>query len=77
MNGAQALLESLQREGVELVFGHPGGTIMPVYDALYGHGIRHILTRHEQGAIHAATAYARAGGRVGVAMATSGPGAMN
>jgi acetolactate synthase-1/2/3 large subunit len=77
MNGAQALLKSLERQGVRVLFGHPGGTIMPTYDALYDSPLQHILVRHEQGGIHAATAYARASGRVGVVMATSGPGALN
>ncbi|WP_038042850.1 biosynthetic-type acetolactate synthase large subunit [Thermus tengchongensis] len=77
MNGAEALLKALEREGVEVIFGHPGGAIMPTYDALYDSKIRHILVRHEQGGIHAATAYARTSGRVGVVMATSGPGALN
>ena len=78
MTGAEVLLEALVREGVEVIFGHPGGAIMPVYDALYHRReLRHILTRHEQGAGHAATAYARASGRVGVVLATSGPGALN
>ncbi|WP_038047063.1 biosynthetic-type acetolactate synthase large subunit [Thermus caliditerrae] len=77
MKGAEALLKALEREGVEVIFGHPGGAIMPTYDALYDSKIRHILVRHEQGGIHAATAYARASGRVGVVMATSGPGALN
>lgn len=77
MKGSEALLKALEREGVEVIFGHPGGAIMPVYDALYDSPIRHILVRHEQGGVHAATAYARASGRVGVVMATSGPGALN
>ena len=77
MKGAEALLRALEREGVEVIFGHPGGAIMPTYDALYDSPIRHILVRHEQGGVHAATAYARASGRVGVVMATSGPGALN
>ncbi|WP_234553307.1 biosynthetic-type acetolactate synthase large subunit [Thermus caliditerrae] len=77
MKGSEALLKALEREGVEVIFGHPGGAIMPTYDALYDSKIRHILVRHEQGGIHAATAYARASGRVGVVMATSGPGALN
>lgn len=77
--GADALLFSLIAEGVDTVFGYPGGTIMPLYDALYIHAdkIRHILTRHEQGAAHAAEGYARASGRAGVCFATSGPGATN
>ncbi len=78
MTGAEVLLEALAREGVEVIFGHPGGAIMPVYDALYRRtDLRHVLTRHEQGAGHAAEGYARRTGRVGVALATSGPGALN
>jgi len=77
MKGAEALLKALEREGVEVIFGHPGGAIMPTYDALYDSKIRHILVRHEQGGVHAATAYARVLGKVGVVMATSGPGALN
>jgi acetolactate synthase-1/2/3 large subunit len=78
MSGAQALLESLEREKVDVIFGILGGAILPVYDALCGNKkIRHILARHEQGAAHAAEGYARASGRAGVCMATSGPGATN
>jgi len=77
MNGAAAILKTLEMHGVEIIFGHPGGTIMPTYDALYDSPIRHVLVRHEQAGVHAATAYARASGRVGVCMATSGPGALN
>lgn len=77
MNGAAALLHALTREGVDLVFGHPGGAIMPTYDALYDSPIKHILVRHEQAGAHAADAYYRASGRVGVCFATSGPGATN
>ncbi len=78
MTGAKALIECLRRERVEVVFGYPGGQILPVYDELYDvKDIRHILVRHEQGAAHAADGYARATGRVGVCMATSGPGATN
>ncbi len=77
MNGAAALLKALERQGVDTVFGHPGGAIMPVYDALYDSPIRHILVRHEQAGAHAADAYYRASGRVGVCFATSGPGATN
>ena len=78
MNGANALLESLERQGVKHVFGILGGAILPVYDALCTHPkIRHILARHEQGAAHAADGYARASGRAGVCFATSGPGATN
>src|ERR1700734_3634980 len=76
-NGAGVVLKCLRAEGVELVFGYPGGAIMPLYDALEGSGVRHILTRHEQGAVFAAEGYARVTGQVGVAMATSGPGATN
>ena len=77
LSGAKALIKSLENEGVEVIFGIPGGAILPVYDALYGSSIRHILVRHEQCAAHAADGYARASGRVGVCMATSGPGATN
>jgi acetolactate synthase I/II/III large subunit len=78
MNGADALLRSLEAEGVEVVFGIPGGAILPTYDAFArGTTIRHVLARHEQGAGHMAEGYARASGRVGVALATSGPGATN
>jgi acetolactate synthase-1/2/3 large subunit len=78
MSGANALLESLERQNVGVIFGILGGAILPVYDALCGNEkIRHILSRHEQGAAHAAEGYARASGRVGVCMATSGPGATN
>jgi acetolactate synthase-1/2/3 large subunit len=75
--GAQILWEALRREGVEVVFGYPGGAIMPAYDALLDSPIRHVLVRHEQGAAHMADGYARASGKVGVAIATSGPGATN
>ncbi len=77
LKGAEIVLRCLRAEGVDLVFGYPGGAIMPLYDALDGSGVRHILTRHEQGAVFAAEGYARATGKVGVAMATSGPGATN
>ncbi|MEG0602096.1 MAG: biosynthetic-type acetolactate synthase large subunit [Mucinivorans sp.] len=79
ISGAEILLRSLVQHGVDTVFGYPGGAIMPIYDALLDHqaSIRHILTRHEQGAAHAAQGYARVSGRVGVAWATSGPGATN
>jgi acetolactate synthase-1/2/3 large subunit len=76
-SGARALIESLKREGVKIIFGIPGGAIMPVYDELKDSEIRHVLARHEQSAAHMADGYARASGRVGVAMATSGPGATN
>src|SRR6266496_3182097 len=77
LRGAEIFLQCLRAEGVDLVFGYPGGAIMPLYDALEGSGIRHILTRHEQGAVFAAEGHARATGKVGVAIATSGPGATN
>ncbi len=77
LRGAEIFLQCLRAEGVDLVFGYPGGAIMPLYDALDGSGIRHILTRHEQGAVFAAEGHARATGKVGVAIATSGPGATN
>ncbi|QGG47777.1 biosynthetic-type acetolactate synthase large subunit [Heliorestis convoluta] len=77
MTGAQAVVNSLQKEGVEVIFGYPGGGVLPLYDALYDSPLRHVLTRHEQGAAHAADGYARATGKVGVVIATSGPGATN
>jgi acetolactate synthase-1/2/3 large subunit len=77
LTGAQSLWEALVREGVTDVFGYPGGAILPAYDAMLGYPIRHILVRHEQGATHMADGYARASGKVGVAIATSGPGATN
>src|SRR5512134_1680262 len=77
MRAVDAIMECLKAEGVEHVFGIPGGANLPTYDALYDAGIRHIQCRHEQGAGHAAEGYARASGRVGVALGTSGPGATN
>ncbi len=77
MNGAQAVLESLRREEVEIVFGYPGGAVLDLYDAVYQAKFPHILTRQEGGAVHAADGYARATGKVGVCFATSGPGATN
>jgi acetolactate synthase-1/2/3 large subunit len=77
LRGAEIVLHCLRAEGVDLVFGYPGGAIMPLYDALDGSGIKHILTRHEQGAVFAAEGVARVSGKVGVAFATSGPGATN
>lgn len=77
LTGAEALVESLERVGVEVAFGIPGGAILPAYDPLFDSTIRHILTRHEQGAGHAAEGYALASGRIGVCIATSGPGATN
>jgi len=77
INGAQAVIESLKKEEVDIVFGYPGGAVLTLYDAVYKMGFRHILTKHEQGAVHAADGYARATGKVGVCIATSGPGATN
>jgi acetolactate synthase-1/2/3 large subunit len=77
LTGAQALIRSLEQEGVDTIFGLPGGAILPVYDPLLDSSIRHILVRHEQGAGHMAEGYALATGRPGVAMVTSGPGATN
>jgi len=79
ITGAEAVLKCLLEEGVDTIFGYPGGAIMPVYDALYGYQdrLQHILPRHEQGAIHAAEGYARVTRKIGVCMATSGPGATN
>src|SRR5512142_2532883 len=75
--GAEIVWECLTREGVQVVFGYPGGANMPIYDALLNYPVHHVLVRHEQGAAHMADGYARASGKVGVAMATSGPGATN
>src|SRR5512138_2974207 len=75
--GAQIIWECLVHEGVTTVFGYPGGAILPAYDAMLDYPIRHVLVRHEQGAAHMADGYARASGKVGVAVATSGPGATN
>ena len=79
ISGSQIVIECLLEQGVDTVFGYPGGAILNIYDALYKNSnrIRHILTAHEQGASHAADGYARSTGKVGVCMATSGPGATN
>jgi acetolactate synthase-1/2/3 large subunit len=77
LTGAQIVCESLVREGVEVIFGYPGGTVIPLYDAMPDYPLRHVLVRHEQAAAHAADGYARATGKVGVCFATSGPGATN
>jgi acetolactate synthase-1/2/3 large subunit len=78
LRGAEAVMKCLKEENTEYIFGYPGGAIMPIYDALYDYPeINHILSRHEQGAIHAAQGYARASGKTGVVFATSGPGATN
>nr|WP_277586086.1 acetolactate synthase large subunit [Psychrobacillus antarcticus] len=77
LNGADVFIETLKKHQVEVIFGYPGGAVLPIYDALYKNPIKHILARHEQGAIHAAEGYARVSGKVGVVIATSGPGATN
>ncbi|MGO8673128.1 MAG: thiamine pyrophosphate-binding protein, partial [Capsulimonadaceae bacterium] len=78
MKGSRALLEALTREGVDTIFGYPGGAVIPIYDMLYQYPqIHHVLVRHEQGAGHMAEGYALATGKVGVCLATSGPGATN
>ena len=79
LNGSEILIECLKEQGVDTIFGYPGGAVLNIYDALYKHSdeIRHVLTSHEQGAAHAADGYARATGKVGVCLATSGPGATN
>jgi acetolactate synthase-1/2/3 large subunit len=77
MKGSQAIVKALQDEGCEVIFGYPGGVVIPFYDALFDSDLRHVLVRHEQGAAHAADGYARATGKVGVCLATSGPGATN
>ena len=79
MTGAEIIIECLIEEGVDTIFGYPGGQVIPLYDAIYKNRgrIRHILTAHEQGASHAADGYARSTGKVGVCIATSGPGATN
>src|SRR5205814_758199 len=77
-SGAEVLLRALRDQGVEVIFGYPGGAVLPIYDALFQqNAIRHILVRHEQAAVHAAEGYARSTGRVGVVLVTSGPGATN
>ncbi len=77
MTGAKAIIECLYRENVDIIFGYPGGVLLPLYDEIYDSSLRHILVRHEQAAAHAAEGYARATGKVGVCLATSGPGATN
>jgi len=78
LSGGEVLIEALKEEGVEFIFGYPGGAVLHIYDALYEQtDIRHILVRHEQGATHAADGYARATGKAGVVLVTSGPGATN
>ena len=77
MKGGEAIIKSLRDQGVEIVFGYPGGVLLPLYDVIYDSDIRHILVRHEQCAAHAADGFARASGKVGVCICTSGPGATN
>ena len=78
ISGAQIIVQSLHAENVEYVFGYPGGAVLEIYDAIYQlKKFKHILTRHEQAAVHAADAYSRSSGKVGVALVTSGPGATN
>ena len=77
MSGAEMMIEALKKENVEIVFGYPGGAVLPIYDKLYDSGMFHVLTRHEQGGIHAAEGYARISGKPGVVIVTSGPGATN
>ena len=78
MPGAEVILKVMEAEGVDVIFGYPGGAVLPIYDALFkNNSIRHILVRHEQAAVHAAEGYARSTGKVGVVLVTSGPGATN
>jgi acetolactate synthase-1/2/3 large subunit len=77
MSGAKIFVEALKNEGVDTIFGYPGGAVLTIYDAMYDSGIQHVLTRHEQGAVHAAEGFARVSGKTGVVIATSGPGATN
>ena len=78
MTGARMVIQALKDQGVEVVFGYPGGAVLPIYDALFKqNSIRHILVRQEGGAVHAAEGYARSTGKVGVVLVTSGPGAIN
>src|SRR5690554_6655117 len=77
LNGAQMVVEALKQENVDVIFGYPGGSVLGLYDAFYDAGITHYLTRHEQGAAHAADGYARVTGKPGVVFTTSGPGATN
>jgi acetolactate synthase I/II/III large subunit len=77
ISGAQILIESLKRQGVDVIFGYPGGVLLPIFDALFSSDLKVILPRHEQGAAHMADGYSRATGKTGVCLATSGPGATN
>eukprot|EP01031_Cornospumella_fuschlensis_P015028 gene15028-18358_t len=78
MSGAEVVLRALKDQGVDVIFGYPGGAVLPIYDALFHQNhIEHILVRHEQAAVHSAEGYARSSGKVGVVLVTSGPGATN
>ncbi|MFQ5586402.1 MAG: thiamine pyrophosphate-binding protein, partial [Thermodesulfobacteriota bacterium] len=77
LSGAEIFIECLKKEGVDTVFGYPGGAVLPIYDALFSSSLRHLIVRHEQGAVHMADGYARTTGRPGIVIATSGPGATN
>jgi acetolactate synthase-1/2/3 large subunit len=77
LKGAEILFKALEEEKVDIIFGYPGGAVLDIYDQLYKSNMKHILVRHEQGAVHAADGYARATGKVGVCLVTSGPGATN
>ncbi|HAJ19532.1 MAG TPA: acetolactate synthase 3 large subunit, partial [Rhodospirillaceae bacterium] len=78
LSGAEMVIKALKDQGVDVVFGYPGGAVLPIYDALFKQNhVRHILVRHEQGAVHAAEGYARSTGKPGVVLVTSGPGATN
>ena len=78
MSGAEMVLKVLQDQGVEHIFGYPGGAVLPIYDAMFQQDkVKHVLVRHEQGAVHAAEGYARSSGKVGCVLVTSGPGATN
>jgi len=77
LKGSQIFIQSLVAEGVDTIFGYPGGAVLDIYDEIFKNDLRHILVRHEQGGAHAADGYARATGRVGVCLVTSGPGATN
>lgn len=77
LSGAEMIVQSLKDEGVEYVFGYPGGSVLDIYDAIHTLGLNHVLVRHEQGAVHMADGYARSTGKVGCVLVTSGPGATN
>ena len=78
MTGAKMVVQALKDQGVDVIFGYPGGAVLPIYDALFQqNSVQHVLVRHEQGAVHSAEGYARSSGKVGVVLVTSGPGATN